>query len=157
MGGARIGDFGMQNFDGWRTVRELGSGGQGTVYLVQDPSQAADLEEAAKSLRPSIEDMLSVDPEHRRSATARLASAIRTLGRQDEDLGIDLGALKRFRILDGQGLETEQAIRRFERELEALRRAVAALSNGEPLDLDCSAKARSMTYSRDSTKQEVVA
>jgi serine/threonine protein kinase len=97
----------MAEFNGWEKIRELGSGGQSTVFLVRSPQRNLQREQAFKA----VGDLISGIPN-----TTRLIESIGQCLREDS---IDeLGALKQFDKVRRSGAPPEE---RIGREMDILR------------------------------------
>lgn len=97
----------------WQNIKQLGSGGQGTVFLVRRPEAAAEYREAAKRIESALMSTGGgIAPERVKA----LAEDLHSYGRPSE-LG-EVAALKDFFI---GGRDEKQAIGRLEAEIKALK------------------------------------
>lgn len=97
----------------WQNIEQLGSGGQGTVFLVRRPEAGAEYREAAKRIQNVLMSAAGgLAPERVKA----LAKDLYFCGRPGE-LG-EVAALKDF-FIDGR--DQEQAIGRLEAEIKALK------------------------------------
>jgi serine/threonine protein kinase len=97
----------------WENIKELGSGGQGNVYLVRRPESGAEYQKAAKRIQDVL---MSVGGGLAPERVKALATDIFFCGRPEEKG--EVAALKDF-VLEGR--DQEQAIKRLEAEIKALR------------------------------------
>lgn len=96
----------------WENIEELGSGGQGKVFLVRRPAAAEARAEALKRIEAVL---MSAGGGLVTDRVSALAQDILLCGRQD-DLQ-DVAALKEFKV---DGDDKEQAINRLKAEIKAL-------------------------------------
>lgn len=103
--------------DRWKVVREIGKGGQGVVYEVEDaPKVDASMEVSA--IKKAITTLASIGTnEEQFAATLRLINALRALVAPNRN---PRGALKELLPID-QAVNAETALVRMKRELETLR------------------------------------
>ena len=107
----------MSTYDGWEIVRELGSGGQGTVYLVQNPAAIKRRQLDLLTIETTIGTLTKGgSAEVTKQAPRDLANAIKSYIMEDPS---SFGALKVFKIPPG-GPEAEKALGRLRSEVEAL-------------------------------------
>jgi serine/threonine protein kinase len=108
------------SFGDWEPIAELGAGGQGKVYKVRKPART-------RTVNDSFDELLRLvltcgnntgGVAAAKDETEKFVTAIQNLA---SDPASDLAALKRFDIPD-RGEEAEKAVRRLEREIEALHR-----------------------------------
>jgi serine/threonine protein kinase len=113
----------MQTYDGWEPLRDdydlkreklLGKGGQGEVYLVRSPQQAASRQNLDKRI---IHLLVGVG--HNTSTATELSKCLLELGGPDP--AESLGALKKFVIPSDNKDEEARAIGRLEAEVKALK------------------------------------
>lgn len=115
----------MATLGGWELIEPpLGRGGQGTVYKARSPRRAATIANARRGLREAIRRLPTPErfspPPDEEADLASFISSIGELFRAD-DLSTELGALKKFDIPADRSAETQAAVHRFEREVEALK------------------------------------
>jgi serine/threonine protein kinase len=105
------------NFGNWEVVGEpIGRGGQGTVFKVRTPKRGAELGQARLKLMEAFRELSARNWE---VALNNFEASMSGLTRSD-DPAADLAALKQFDINADGSPEAQSAIRRFEREVEAL-------------------------------------
>lgn len=121
----------MSAFDGWTVIKELGSGGQGNVFLVRSPEGTAQLKKTHQTILEHIRLLAGGLPPQGTTPNERLAHleafaeaprelALAVLNCARENDPAILGALKQFR-LPPNGRQTKEAVARFEREVQVLR------------------------------------
>lgn len=109
-----------QEFDGWEIIRELGSGAQGTVYLVRSPARVKARNECLNTINRSLARIGSIhDQDETLLLPAELAAAIIDYGRPETPQ--ELGAAKQFKIREDDP-NAHKAIVRFQSEVDALSR-----------------------------------
>jgi serine/threonine protein kinase len=96
----------------WENVRELGSGGQGRVYLVRTPLRSKQRADAAKRITDTLH---SAAGGLRANAVYEMAEDVFFYGRPEQSS--EIAALKEFEV--GKN-DQEQAIKRLELEIKAL-------------------------------------
>jgi serine/threonine protein kinase len=106
----------LPRFGKWQAIRELGKGGQGTVYLATDTTQL-DLDDLFEKLRWSIGNLAAsgTAETNRQNAAALLRLIERYLNRED---GQAVVALK---VLDSAARGDAKTRERFKVELDVLR------------------------------------
>ena len=106
----------LPTFGSSHTLRELGSGGQGRVYVVRRHEREHAREKAVRDLGNALRTLTAVGSDWR-----ALADSLRSLLDDvlSPDVPKDLGAAKQFKIPDGD--VGAAAIKRFEREIEVLK------------------------------------
>jgi serine/threonine protein kinase len=112
-------------FGGWELIEPaLGRGGQGTVYKARSPKRVRAIDDARLSLFSTIKQIPNIEriaPQPNPDTLLKIfISSVTELTRPD-DLEAEVGALKQFHIPDGDSSEAQEALRRLEREVEALK------------------------------------
>lgn len=109
----------MKKYGRWEVIRELGSGGQGDVYLVKDTKKTGDTEGRLQDIKNAITGLASAQtPENQFRMGNLLVEAMADLTRKDIDTSV-LGAIKVLHEpRDKKGYE--KAKERMKREIEAL-------------------------------------
>ena len=108
----------MPRYGRWETVRELGSGGQGEVYLVKDTEKTGGTERRLEEIKTLITRLGAMQTiETQRQMSDLLVNAISSLTPTQLDPSA-LGALKLLHKPSHQGYE--KAKERMKREVEAL-------------------------------------
>ncbi len=107
-----------QRFGDWETIRELGSGGQGRVFLVEDCRTRVNDDQIVTKLAEALEYFqASYSPGIRIETSRRLLSVIRDVLPH----GVPkYGALKVLHHVDGSKPEGQKAVLRMQSELNAL-------------------------------------
>lgn len=106
----------MAIYDGWETIRELGSGGQGVVFLARSPQSRRWRAELLGQIQIATEQ-LSNRQSDRAKFAAQLVEAIAVW--KETDAPSFLGALKVFKI-PSDTEAAEKAVERLKREVDAL-------------------------------------
>jgi serine/threonine protein kinase len=106
----------MAKREQWETIRPLGEGGQGKVFLVRSPDRVVQRKIAKQDMVLGLYPLSRDSPDNVTVAQAeRVANAMFTLARPDDV--DDLGALKEFQIRTDE----TQVLKRLESEIRALR------------------------------------
>ncbi len=102
-------------YDGWEIIKDLGEGGQGKVYLVRSPGDAANRRESIEKILNSTRAYSGISDASKtqQAFTTALAKFI------EFERNPNLGALKQMSIKPGR--DEQRALERFEKEIKALR------------------------------------
>jgi len=106
-------------FSGWEQIRELGKGGQGTVFLARSPMRAKDRTKAPEQAYTLLHSMTIGGGTHDRTHMERFAIAVSEFSKADA--AEHLGALK---VFDAQSdsPEKEKAKGRLAQEIQVLQK-----------------------------------
>src|SRR5688500_16261015 len=99
----------------WPVVRELGSGGQGVVYLVRSPQRHAEIQKATERIDAALYRGGAI-AQDRHAVVTNLVEGVAAYSRADAP--DELGAGKVYKIPDGP--EADKALGRLRVELDVL-------------------------------------
>ena len=107
-------DFALPGYDGWELMgKQIGNGGQGTVYRARSPERVAQLRPIAAAIEKMIKQWVGPQPDFQ-----EFARMVVEVGGPDPPEYI--GALKEFTIPNDNVEDANQAIKRLESEVAAL-------------------------------------
>jgi serine/threonine protein kinase len=112
----------MAVYGKWETIKELGRGGQGVVYLAKDTTRADPKEKTLENIRVAIQQLASAQTHESQRRFAELfAQTVAELTPRSPDRSI-LGALKVLHQPTENKAEFEKAKERMSHEVAALRK-----------------------------------
>jgi serine/threonine protein kinase len=106
-------------YSGWEKIEPaLGQGGQGTVYRARSPERCAERQDSIRRIIHELRQLSGVGPQDSAKIEELLKGIVDVGG--PEEFG-HLGALKVFKIPDGDNQERKNALGRLTTEIEALK------------------------------------